>query len=87
VLSQSTASKDRIVKNREYQTIPSVQHYVMLEQDQSAATVFTRAGDDWAGHILDAGAMPEIGIEVPLAEFYEGRDLSANTAEAVGSTG
>jgi hypothetical protein len=48
---------------------------VILERDRVAATVFARAGDDWVGHILleDAIlAMPEIGVEVPLAEFYEG---------------
>lgn len=40
-----------------------------------AATVFARAGGDWIGHVvLDSAilAMPEIGIDVPLAEFYDG---------------
>jgi Uma2 family endonuclease len=80
VLSQSTAGIERIVKNREYQSLPSVMRYVMQEQDQIAATVFERRGDDWVGHVLadDAVlAMPEIGIEVPLAELYEGIDLAA----------
>jgi Uma2 family endonuclease len=75
ILSPSTSSTDRILKNREYASTPSVQRYVILEQDRVAATVFERVADDWVGHILleDAIlAMPEIGIEVPLAEFYEG---------------
>ena len=73
VLSDSTAGTDRIVKNREYQSIPSVRRYVMLEQDRIAATMFERLGDDWVGHILPEEAvlrMPEIGIEVLLAELY-----------------
>ena len=39
VLSPSTAAKDRIVKAREYQATPSVQRYVMLEQERVGATV------------------------------------------------
>jgi Uma2 family endonuclease len=75
VLSPSTASIDHFVKNQEYRDTPSIQRYVILEQDFIGATVFARAGDDWVGHVLGANAvvaMPEIGIEVPLTEFYEG---------------
>lgn len=78
VLSDSTASRDVIAKNREYAATLSVQRYVILPQDEIAATVFERVGDDWIGHVLDAEAilkMPEIGIEVPLAELYRGVDL------------
>jgi Uma2 family endonuclease len=73
ILSDSTAGTDRIVKNREYQAIASVRRYVMLEQDRIAATVFEHRGDDWIGHIMTEDAilrMPEIGIDVPLAELY-----------------
>jgi hypothetical protein len=44
---------------------PSIQRYVILEQDRQAATVFSRDQDDWAGHLIadDAElAMLEIGI-------------------------
>jgi Uma2 family endonuclease len=75
VLSPSTAGKDRIVKAREYQATPSVLRYVMLEQDSVGATVYARAGDSWTHEILIADsilALPEIGVEIPLAELYEG---------------
>jgi Uma2 family endonuclease len=75
ILSPSTSSTDRIIKNAEYRATPSVQRYVMLEQDRIGATVFSRAGDDWIGHILLEDALltiPEIGIEMPLAELYDG---------------
>ena len=73
VLSASTAATDRIEKNEEYRLTPSIRRYVMLEQARRAATVFSRTGDDWAGHVLlgDAVlAMPEIGVDLPLAEVY-----------------
>lgn len=79
ILSKGIARVDRIEKNREYASTASVRRYVMLEQDEIAATVFERVGEDWVGHILAADAvlrMPEIGIEVPLTEFYDGLDLS-----------
>jgi Uma2 family endonuclease len=75
VLSPSTAANDRIVKAREYQTIPSVQRYVMIEQDRLGATVYARAGDTWTLEILVEGSiidLPEIGVDLPLAELYEG---------------
>ena len=78
VLSPSTSGTDRIAKNQEYAATPSVRRYVMLEQDRIAATVFARDGADGVGHILPDGAtlaLPEIGIELKLAELYEGIDL------------
>jgi len=79
VLSSSTASTDRIEKNEEYRGTPSIQRYVMLEQTRQAATVFSRAGDDWIGHVLTDRAvlvLPEIGVELPLTDLYAGMELS-----------
>jgi Uma2 family endonuclease len=84
VLSPSTAAQDRIVKAREYQATPSVQRYVMLEQDRVGATVHVRAQDRWSVLVLkdeDMLAMPEIGLSIPLAEFYEGLEFGANSVE------
>jgi Uma2 family endonuclease len=75
VLSPSTTHTDRFVKAREYQGMPSVQRYVMLEQDSINAVVYARAGDAWTHEILVADsilALPEIEVELPLAELYEG---------------
>jgi Uma2 family endonuclease len=78
VLSESTSRTDIVTKNDEYASTPSVKRYVMLAQDAIGGTMFERAGDDWVGHLLIADSllrMPEIGVEVPLAELYEGVDL------------
>lgn len=79
VLSDSTARVDFHDKNREYAATPSVRRYVILSQDQILATMFERIGDDWVGHILGQDAviaMPEIDISVPLADLYDGIDLT-----------
>jgi Uma2 family endonuclease len=78
LLSPSTASVDRIVKNEEYRATPSIQRYVMVEQTRIGATVFTRIENNWIGTIIPGDAtlaMPELGVDIPLAEFYQGVDL------------
>ncbi len=80
IVSASTAKTDRFIKNAEYRDTPSIQRYVILEQDAIAAEVFTRIGQDWAGRVQAAGsilAIPEAGIELPLDELYEGVELAA----------
>ncbi len=75
VLSPSTAANDRIVKAREYQATPSIRRYVMIEQDGVGATVYARAGGAWTDDILIADSLlvlSEVGVELPLAELYEG---------------
>ena len=84
VLSSGTAAKDRIVKAREYQATPSVQRYVMLEQARIAATVHVRAADGWNVLVLKDGdtlALPEIGLAIPLVEFYEGLTFEDHPVE------
>jgi Uma2 family endonuclease len=86
ILSPGTAATDRIVKNEEYRSTPSIQRYVMLEQARQAATVFARQNEDWVGHVLVGNTtidMPEIGISVPLAELYEGVALAQPDEDTV----
>lgn len=80
ILSEGSQTTGRIDKNREYASISSVRRYIMLEQDRIAATVFARAGEDWAGHVLVSGDMldmPEVGVVLALADLYEGVELPA----------
>jgi Uma2 family endonuclease len=73
VLSETTSRTDRIEKVREYQATASILRYIILEQDSIGATVFERRDATWAASTLTAGdrlLMPEIGVEIPLAELY-----------------
>lgn len=84
VLSRSTAETDLFAKNAEYRATPSIQRYVILEQGKAAAIVFARQGEDWLSEILgekDRLGLPEIGIEIPLAELYIDIDLSGPSEE------
>lgn len=87
VASPSSLHTDYIVKVREYQAVPSILRYVITAQDSAGLAVLhrARAGDEWTATTLIAGetlAMPEIGIKVPVDEFYEGVKLSPGPGEA-----
>lgn len=76
VLSPTSGRIDRIVKVREYAAVPSIRRYVILESSSAGLTVFERdrADEPWRALTLtndDTLRMPEIGIEIPVAEFYE----------------
>lgn len=81
ILSDSSANDDLVLKNAEYRATPSIQRYVVLQQTHAGATVFFRKGEDWlAEPVSGEGAMlrmPEIGIEIPLAELYLDAGLDA----------
>ncbi len=80
ILSESTAKTDLIDKNAEYRATPSIRRYVILEQTHAAAIMFARKDEDWISEVV-AGVdailrMPEIGVEIPLAELYDGVGLA-----------
>jgi Uma2 family endonuclease len=84
VLSPGTSRTDRIEKLREYQATPSIQCYIILEQDSIAAAEFVRHGTDWVAYALiaeDTLRMPEIDVELPLAEIYVDVDVPSSNPE------
>jgi len=74
ILSPRTENEDLVVKNADYRATPSIQRYVILQQQQAGAMMFTRKGEDWVTELVtgDGAAlqMPEIGVVIPLAELY-----------------
>ena len=80
VLSPGSGRMDRIVKPVEYSAVPSILRYVILELDSADLTNLVRAVgmDAWTSTPLTADDvlhMPEIGIAIPVAEFYADVDL------------
>jgi Uma2 family endonuclease len=81
VVSPTSGYIDRVVKLREYQAVPSIQRYLIAESSAAVITVLERSGADqpWTASALASGDMlriPEVGIEIPVDELYEGADLS-----------
>lgn len=77
VVSPSSVCIDRIVKLREYQAVPSIRRYIIVEPDAVAVTVFSRdhEGETFRATGLAEGdvlLLPEVDIEIPVAEIYQG---------------
>ncbi len=72
VLSDETARTDRTIKLSEYAEIPSLQYYVLLEQDRIAVTIHHRQAGHWQTHAITEGKLnlPALGLTLPLAEIY-----------------
>src|SRR5437870_3028858 len=85
VLSQRTRRVDEGEKKDAYQTIPSLNVYVLLEQESPAAVVFRRTERGFVREVyqgLDAVVpLRAIEIDLPLAEVYEGVDVLPEPAE------
>ena len=77
LVSPSRGRTDRIIKVREYAAVASMRRYVILESTSIGLTVMERhqANETWRVTTLtndDTLRMPEIGIEIPVVEFYDG---------------
>ncbi len=76
VLSDSTRHIDLTFKLLEYTAVSTIKRYVLIEQTAIAVTVHARkANEPWTTIVLLAGTilhLPEIGIEIPVSEIYEG---------------
>lgn len=74
VLSHRTRRIDEGEKKDAYLTIPSLNVYVLIEQETPAAMVWRRAGAGFVREVytgLDAVVpLPEVGIDLPLSEVY-----------------
>ncbi len=75
VLSDDTATTDRVDKLIDYASVPSLRAYVLLEQTAMAATLFQReSGGDWIASAHTGGTLflPGIDISLPLEDLYRG---------------
>jgi Uma2 family endonuclease len=79
VLSRKTRRIDEGEKKDAYLTIPSLFVYLLIEQEIAAVTVYRRMEDGFRREVLSGVeavvALGEIGVELPLAELYDGVDL------------
>lgn len=75
VLSPSTEAHDRGRKLLSYQAIPTLQHYLLVSQDQPHVEHLTRQGTaGWSTHDVrgldQAVEVLDLGCEAPMAEIY-----------------
>ncbi len=85
VLSRRTRRIDEGEKKDAYVTIASLGAYVLVEQETPAVVVFRRTEHGFVREVyqgLDAVVpLPEIEIDLPLAEVYDGVEFTAEPEE------
>jgi Uma2 family endonuclease len=76
VLSPTTQRHDRIAKWREYQKIPSLQHFVLVEQAERRVEVYSRTETGWALASVEPPqntvVLQSIGASLSLEAIYQG---------------
>lgn len=75
VLSPSTEDRDRSAKWVNYRTLPTLQHYLLIAQDQRRVELISRAGRGWTLEILEVPIeqvpLTTIDATLTLDEIYE----------------
>ena len=75
VLSPTTERHDRVRKWRQYQTIETLRHFVLVEQKERRVEVFTRSSTCWMLAIVeppaDEIALDALSARLSLAAVYE----------------
>jgi Uma2 family endonuclease len=87
VLSKSTRRMDETVKKWAYQNIPTLQEYVLIEQDFVDVEVCRRSQGWVSNHYFlgDTVHFEAIGLEMSVADIYErvdNEDMQAFSAQA-----
>jgi Uma2 family endonuclease len=85
VLSKKTRRIDEGEKKDAYLTIPSLNVYVLVEQEIARIIVHRRTPNGFVREVYDGMdavlLLPEIDAQLPLAEIYEGAELTPEPEE------
>jgi Uma2 family endonuclease len=83
VLSESTEAKDRGVKFANYQTLETLQEYVLVNQEEKRVEVFRRTDlQYWLLQTLtgdDIIELQSINLSIPVTAIYEDVELSSDS--------
>ena len=80
VTSPSSAVRDRADKPYYCLDVPSIETYLIIDQDRPRADLYTRAEDGWHLRVFSSPAdsvpLATIGCELPLELVYRGIDFA-----------
>ena len=80
VTSPTSEIRDRVDKLDLYVDVPSIEAYLIVDQDRPRADLYTRSEDGWHLQIFsnaeDVIPLPMLNCDLPLAVIYRGIELS-----------
>ncbi|OYQ63529.1 hypothetical protein B9G53_16540 [Pseudanabaena sp. SR411] len=86
VLSESTESKDRGVKFAHYQTLQSLQEYVLISQWEQRVEIFRRSEKFWVLQTYTTGELIElqsINLQISIDAIYEDVNLLESSSVSI----
>lgn len=75
VLSPSSEGDDDGDKRSDFQSLASVEAYVLVAQDQRRVKVYRRTGGEWRTTTYDDGdsfELPTLSASIPVGDLYDG---------------
>ena len=85
VLSRATRRIDEGEKKDAYLTIPSLAVYALVEQSTPSIVIYRRKDQQFVAEVyegIDAVVpLPEIGVDLPLMDIYQGMSLAPDADE------
>lgn len=75
VLSPSSQGDDDGDKRSDFQSLASLEAYVLVAQDQRCVKVYRRAGSEWRATTYrdgDSFELPTLSTAIPVGDVYEG---------------
>ncbi len=80
VTSPTSATRDRVDKLDLYLEVPSIEAYLIVDQDRPRADLYTRTQVGWHLQIFsdaeDVIPLPTLDCELPLAQVYRGIEFA-----------
>lgn len=90
VLSESSINTDRVTKLAEYTQLPTLEYYLIIEQEECLVEVFNREGKRWYvefySDINERIDLPALNIQLPLSVIYKKVQLPTPTDESNSAT-
>ena len=82
VISETSKYRDRVTKLQEYSKLPSLEYYIVVDQDTVNVEVYSRKKNDWAYQLLenlsDVIDLSALGTSLSLATIYENIKILKN---------
>ncbi|WP_394836919.1 Uma2 family endonuclease [Pendulispora rubella] len=74
ILSPSTEHIDKTLKVSRYTTLPSLQEYVLVSQNEKHVQIYRRGHDRWTWQRVESGTFAICEAEIPIDAIYGGID-------------
>ncbi len=79
VISPSSETRDRVDKREYYFDVPSIEAYLIVDQERVRAELYTRADNGWRlqefSSLDDVIPLTMLNCDLPLAQVYRGLDV------------